>query len=575
MKKLLLLSFATVFFFSCGAPKKEKEEAAVQFTPANGNKYYGGVFKLNESEYIKTLFPHSIVDIYSYRVASQIYEGLFKFNSKTLEVENGLVDSYELDDSQTLYTFYLKKNAFFHDDACFEGGKGREVTASDIEYCFNLLSTPSRINQNFHLFDHVVKGAREFYQAKREKVEGPSKVEGIKVVNDHTIQIELERPNSMFLYNLARPGAFIFPKEAFELYGEDMRTKSVGTGPFKLASVDEDISIILRKNENYYGVDELGNELPFLDGIHMTFVKDKKIEFLKFQNNELHMMYRVPTDFLIEVLENDSYLIDRSPEMSTQYLAINNAHEVFEDINVRKAFSFAVDRKRILEFVLSGEGYKEGVNGVTPPAFKSYDIDNIDGYNYSPDSARIYLKKAGFPNGKGFPKITLDLNTEGDNYRNVAVELEKQIKLNLNVDVEIKISPISQIIDKSMSGNYQLLRLAWVADYPSPENYLWAFYSKTLPENIAEKSYPNMTRYKNAEFDQFYEKALLASSNKEAFDYFMKAEKVLMKDAPVIVLWYDEGYRILQPNVRNLVNNPIQYRDFSRVYFEQPTMANR
>ncbi|NLR92778.1 ABC transporter substrate-binding protein [Flammeovirga agarivorans] len=585
MRKLIavILSFTFLsLFVGCGSGNQEKGDAETVLTPAKGGKFYGGVFKVNEAEYIKNLFPLSIIDIYSYRIASQIYEGLFKFDQKTLQITPSLVDSYAKSDDQLVYTFKLKDNVFFHDDKCFESGKGRKLSAKDILYSFNLICTYNKNNQYAHLFTDIVVGAKDYYNASKADLtftkspEGQSGVSGFKVIDELTFEVTLEKPNSMFLYNLARPGAFIFPKEAYEAYGEDMRTKCVGTGPYQIASVDEDISIILSKNDNYHGKDEHGNQLPFLKAIVVSFVKDKKIEFLKFKKGELDMMYRVPTEDIIDILaesdetnENFKYHLQRTPEMSTQFLAMNNAGKIFNDINIRKAFNFAIDRQRILEYILNGEGYMEGHFGITPPVFDNYDIEDIQGYKYNLDSAKYYLAKAGYADGKGFPKVTLDLNTEGEQYSNVALEVKKQLKDKLNIEIELKISPFAQIAEKSIMGRYDFLRLAWIADYPSPENYLWAYYSKTLPKNLEDKSWPNLIRYSNPKFDVEYEKALGASDQKTAMVNFKKAEQILMQDAPFVVLWYDEGYRLIQRNIKDFPNNPMQYRDFSTVYFEK------
>ncbi|MBB6463814.1 ABC transporter substrate-binding protein [Flammeovirga kamogawensis] len=585
MRKLIAITFSFLIlavFMGCGPTNPTEKDAENKLTPTSGDKFYGGVFRVNESEYIKNLYPLSIIDIYSYRIASQIYEGLFKFDQKTLQVVPSLVDSYAKSDDQLVYTFKLKDNVYFHDDKCFENGKGRKLSAQDVVYNFNLICTYNRNNQYAHLFTDIVKGAAEYYDATKENLsfvrtpEGLEGVAGFKVIDALTLEITLLKPNSMFLYNLARPGAFIFPREAVENYGEDMRTKCVGTGPFQIASVDEDISINLSKNENYHGVDEFGNKLPFLKAISVSFIKDKKIEFLEFKKGELDMMYRIPTEDIIDVLtesdetnENFKYHLQRIPEMSTQFLAMNNQGKIFKDINIRKAFSFAIDRQRILEYILNGEGYMEGYHGITPPVFKNYDIEQITGYKMNIDSAKYYLAKAGYPDGKGFPKVTLDLNTEGEQYSNVALEVKKQLKDKLNVNVELKISPFAQIAEKSIMGRYDFLRLAWIADYPSPENYLWAYYGKTLPENPEEKSWPNLIRYSNPKFDVEYEKALASVDQNQAMVHFMNAEKILMADAPFIVLWYDEGYRLIQRYVEDFPNNPMQYRDFSTVYFDK------
>lgn len=585
MKKLIAITFSLLtlaFFTGCGTSDSENKSEENTLIPAKGNKYYGGVFKVNESEYIKNLYPLSIIDIYSYRIASQIYEGLYKFDQKTLQVIPSLVESSARSDDQLVYTFKLKDDVYFHDDKCFDDGKGKKLTAQDIFYSFNLVCTYNKNNQYAHLFTNIVEGATEYYNATKEDLsftrtpQGIEGVKGFKIIDEYTFQVTLLKPNSMFLYNLARPGAFIFPKEAREFYGDDMRTKCVGTGPFQIASVDEDISIILSKNEKYHNTDEHGNKLPFLKAIVVSFIKDKKIEFLEFKKGELDMMYRIPTEDIIDILtesdessENYKYRLQRIPEMSTQFLALNNQSKIFSDINVRKAFNYAIDRQRILEYILNGEGYMEGYNGITPPVFKNYDFENIKGYNLNIDSAKYYLAKAGYPNGKGFPKITLDLNTEGEQYSNVALEVKKQLKDKLNINIDLKFSPFAQIAEKSIMGRYDFLRLAWIADYPSPENYLWAYYSKTLPDNPNEKSWPNLIRYKNPKFDVEYEKALEASTEKEAMAHFMKAEQILMADAPFIVLWYDEGYRLIQRSVKDFHNNAMQYRDFSAVYFDK------
>jgi len=576
MKNLLKIFVLSVWLLSGCTSNNAPENNVYELKETKGGKYYGGVFNLNESEYIKNLNPISIIDVYSYRVASQVYEGLFKFNQIDItHVETSLIDSYMVSDDQTKYTFHLKKGVFFHDDPCFEGGKGRELTAQDVLYCFKRICTYDKSNQSFNLFSGIVKGADEHYNISKKGDVDNHEIEGVKLIDDFTIEIELIKPNSVFLFNLARPGAFIYPKEAVDKYGEEMRSKCVGTGPFKIAAIEEDISVLLKKNENYHETDEHGNKLPYLAAININFLKDKKIELMEFKQGNLDMMYRLPTDHIIEILDDAAssedgevpqFELQREAEMSSQFLVFNNFKGIFSNKEVRKAFSFAIDREKILDYVLNGEGYDIGKYGFTPPSFRNYDVTQIKGFNFNLDSARYYLKKAGYPEGKGFPEITLDLNAEGERYTNVATEVQKQLKDHLNVSININIAPIAQITEKSLSGDYDLMRLAWVADYPSPENFLWFFYGKNVPAKKDEKSYPNFTRYNNETFDAYYEKAINSLSEEEANKNFMLAEKLLMKDAPVLMLWYDEGYRLLQSYVKNFPNNPMQYRDFTKVY---------
>lgn len=571
---LLLIS---TFFYSCESIKGVKTESE---TPriAEGERNYGGVLRLSEVENIKSLYPPNIVDAFSYRISTQIYEGLFKFDQSNLNIINGLVSNYTIDNSGTVYTFSLKKGVFFHDDPCFEGGVGRELDANDVKFCFTQLCTQSPNNQSFSLFKNILKGANQYYDATINGNKPGFELEAVKVIDKYTVQLILEQPSSILLYNLARPGAFIYPAEAFNKYGVEMRIKTVGTGPFTLTDIDEGISIILKRHNRYHGIDQFGNKLPFLDAVSVQFIKDKKTELFEFKKGNLDMLYRLPTEYIIDILEEvnnkssngelTQYELQRSPEMITQFLFFHTQDGVFKDVNVRKAFSFAIDREKILEYILNGEGFAPGLHGITPPAFSNYDINKIKGYNLNVDSAKYYLAKAGFSNGKGFPQITFQLNSEGERNTFVALEVQKQLKDHLNVDIKLNILPIAQLIENSQNGNFTLARMAWVADYPSAENFLWLFDGKTVPASLKDKSFPNITRYKNSTFDQLYDLGLTAKSVEEANRYFLQAEQVLMNDSPIIVLWYDEGYRLIQSYVKNFPNNPMQYRDLSEVYLE-------
>lgn len=577
-KGLLKLFCICAILYSCN-PQKDSTVDSKEQKEAKGGKLYGGVFKVNESDYIKNLFPHNITDAISYRVATQVYEGLLKFNQSDLSLKNGIAESYTTDDTKSIYTFKLRQGVLFHDDPCFPEGKGRELTSEDIKYCFTLLCTQSINNQGFSVFQNILKGANEYYAATESGKKPDFELEGIKIIDKYTIQFTLNGPSSIFLYNLARPFTFIFPKEAYEKYGLEMRNKAVGTGPFKITTIEDDITIILSKNEKYYGEDEAGNKLPFLDAVKIKFIKDKKTELLEFKKGNLDMMYRLPTDYIIEILDEVSkkkgdygqYDLQRTPEMATHFLSFLNQGKIFNNKNLRKAFSFAINRKHILEAVLNGEGYAPAIYGITPlDIFKNpvYDVKKIKGYEFNSDSAKFYLAKAGYPDGKGFPKIVLELNSDGERNVAVAEEVQKELKENLNINMELNIVPFAQLVENMIGGKSDFFRGGWIADYPNPENFLWFFYGKTVPKSLNEPSYPNMMRYQSDAFDKLYEAGLKATSQEEAFKYFMEAENVVMEDAPIIVLWYDEGYRLMQSYVKDFDNNAMQYRDFSHVYFE-------
>ncbi len=581
MKKSLYLCVTALSLLVAGcssSQEAQQESLNASVREGAGGRYYGGVFRVNESEYIKNLFPPSITDVYSYRVAAQVYEGLFKFNDLDLTLENSLAESYTLDSTRTVYTIKLQDSVYFHDDPIFKGGKGRLLTAQDVAYCFTQLCTQSALNQNFSIFSGLLKGADAYYRASAGGKQPNFDVEGIEVLDPRTLRLSLTRPNAVFLVNLARPAAFIYPPEAVAEYGAEMRIKAIGTGAFKMGSVEENISIVLPRNPNYWAKDHHGNELPFLEAVNVQFISSKKAELYEFKKGNLDMIYRLPTEHILEILEDNingsgefnQFELQREPEMVTQFLTFNTANrQLFSNPDLRKAISFAIDRDKILTFVLNNEGFAPGHHGITPPVFTDYNISEIPGYRLNVDSARYYLSKAGYPNGKGFPKVEFMLNAEGDRNTNVAVEIQKQLSDHLNIDVEITTYPFAQLLENAFQGRFDMMRSAWYADFPSPENFLWIFYSGNQDTHKREPAYPNIARYSSVKFNKLYEQALQARSVKEANTYFIEAEKVLMQDAPIIVLWYDEGFRLLQSYVKNFPNNPMQYRDFSKVYFQQ------
>ncbi len=576
-RKLFIYSIIASLFFSCSKSEKN-EDLSEASSEGKGGRFYGGVLRLNESEYIKSLYPPSITDAFSFRIASQIYEGLFKFDQMNLSLRKALIDDYAIDSSGTSYTFKLKKGIFFHDDACFPNGKGRELVAEDVKYCFTQLCSQSINNQGFIVFKGLLKGADKYHASSQNGKVPSFDIEGLQLIDKYTIRVSLTKPSSIFLYDMARPFTLIYPKEAKEKYGLEMRAKAIGTGPFILSHVEEDISIILRKNKNYYGIDQYGNKLPFLEAVDIKYIREKKSELFEFKKGNLDMIYRLPAEHVAEILEStksggaseySNYELQQTPEMATQFYTFNNKGKVFSNKNLRKAISFGVDRQKIFDLVLNREGFSPGYQGIIPPAFKEYPVDSVKGYVFNLDSARYYLAKAGYPAGKGFPPVTLELNSDGERNTNVAVEVVRQLRENLNITIEMKIIPFSQLVENIITGKADFYRIGWLADFPSPENFLSLFYGKDVPASLDEKSFPNFPRYTNDKFDEQYEKALSMRTPEEALPYFFKAEKILIADAPVVVLWYDMGFRLLQNYVKNFPNNAIQYRDYSEVYLEK------
>ena len=171
-------------------------------------------------------------------------------------------------------------------------------------------------------------------------------------------------------------------------------------------------------------------------------------------------------------------------------------------------------------------------------------------------------------NGKKFPTVKIELNSGGLKNTNVVIEMQKQLLDVLNINVEFEIVSLQQKINDAKHAQAEIFRSCWIADYPSPENFLWLFYGANVPETLDQPSYPNTTRYKNTEYDQLFKLAKNAKTLAESYSYFNQAEQIMIKEAPIMVLWYDENYRLVRSHVKNLLSNPIRFRDYSQVYLQ-------
>ncbi len=189
--------------------------------------------------------------------------------------------------------------------------------------------------------------------------------------------------------------------------------------------------------------------------------------------------------------------------------------------------------------------------------------------------AKKLLADAGFPNGKGFPVLNIKINSGGSMNMQVVVEIQNQLKQHLNIDVTFDIVALKDKLSEAQLGHTEVVRAAWNADFPSPESFLSMFYGKPVPNQPDVPSYPNTTRYQNPAFDELYLKGKYAKTPEEAYPYFLQAEQLMMNDAPVIVLWYNENNPLVKGFVKNLYNNPMNYRDLSQVYLAKDLIATK
>lgn len=527
----------------------------------------GGTFVMAENIEIASIFPVSVTNQVEALVVAQIHESLVRLDSKTLEVIPGLVQKWEISEDGKKITFHLTKGAHFQDDKCYKDSKGPEITSKDVLFSLTNICTKTDENHQFNtlLKDRLV-GANDYFNKKAQSVSG------IKIIDDYTFSLELVNPSLSFLKLLANPSAAIINETAFKAYGTNLKT---GAGPFIYDASSNKDKFVLRKNPNYFLKDSSGCALPYLDTVVVMVAPSIEDGLSMFENQQIDLINTLPSLRVKDVVEKNikefishppKSLLQREPEMLSQFYVFNTKQKPFDNVKVRQAINYAVDREKLVDNVLQGQAIGAAVYGITPNTFNGYDIKKINGYNLDVEKAKKLLAEAGFPNGKGFPEVRVLVNSGNSRNSSVAVELQKQLKQNLNINVNFESLPNTQKYELQMHGKGDVFRDAWVADYSSPESFLSLFAGDAVPADNTGASYPNTSRYQNSDYDAYFKKGRDSNNKDSSYAYFMKAEQLLMNDAVIIPLWYEGSYRLLTNKVKGLNLNAMRYYDFTKTY---------
>jgi peptide/nickel transport system substrate-binding protein len=561
----------------------KKEETKSEMRPASDGKFYGGVYRVNELAELRALDPVKVNDVVSSKISDQIYDKLLSLD-ENLKLQPSLAERWEVSADGLTYTYYLRKGVMFHDNEAFPGGKGRELTAQDVKYSYERLCDPRAGTLNFGYVAEKVKGAQEFFKSAQEAQKnggepGVKEVTGFKVIDNYTFAVELVKPFAPFEFYPSLTSFSIHPREAVEHFKDDFRFHPVGTGPFVFKSWTPDQNLVLQRNPNYWMKDEAGNQLPYLDEIHFTFMKDEKTQLLEFKQGNMEESYRIPNEFFADVVDENKnpkgeyakYQVLHQPTLATQFYGMLTTDPVFKNKLVRQAISYAVDREKIIKYVLKGQAGGAGNHGLVPPAVPDYNAQSITGYSYNPQKAKELMAQAGFPDGKGFPAITLQLNAGGGRNISVAEAIQSMLSQTLGITVNLNQVEFARHTATIDEGKAPFYRLGWVGDYPDPETFLNLLYGKLVPAD-GGISPINSTRYQNPEFDKLFEQALSTTDRLKRFELYRQAEQIAVNDAPMLFVFYDEDYRLLQPYVENYKNNALDTRFYKYVWLNPAKM---
>ncbi|MBO5957850.1 MAG: ABC transporter substrate-binding protein [Bacteroidales bacterium] len=489
----------------------------------------------------------------------------------------------------------------------------RKVVAHDFVYSFNRV-LDRKLNSS---------GSWIFANVKRQQTtdNGQQTFEyAFNAINDTILEIELSQPFPAFLGILSMSYASVVPHEAVEYYGTEFGRHPVGTGPFKYQYWKEGVKLVFRKNPNYFEVvkdvktqrrkdakiesdsatlrlcDSATLRLPYLDAISISFIIDKQVAFMEFIKGKFHFMSGIDARYKDELLTRDGHLrseyedeiyLIREPYLNTEYLAffLGDDDTLGKDrsLALRQAVSYSIDREKMLRYLRNGIG-TPGNNGIIPAGLPGYEdaktqrrkdakiesdsttlrlcdseslrlcdsATSTIGYPYNPKKAEQLLKD------NDLIGYELKLYTTQD-YIDIAKFVQSALtEIGLNCRVE-EMMPAA-LREKRANGNLPFFRSSWVADYPDAENYLSLFTTNNFtPQG------PNYTHYSNAKFDELYQKSLTCNDLEERSKIYHEMDSLMMTEAPVVILFYDEVLRFVNKNVEGLGSNPTNMLNLKKV----------
>ncbi|HET7119149.1 MAG TPA: ABC transporter substrate-binding protein [Hanamia sp.] len=513
------------------------------------------IFHYNEQSGIATLDPAFAKNQSIMWAVHQIYNTLVQIDNN-LNLVTSLAKSWDISSDNLTFTFHLRNDVFFQDNPAFPNGKGRKMTAEDVVYSFERILDPATASSGAWIFNGRVDTVQPF-----------------KAIDDTTFQLRLLKPFHPILGVMSMQYCSIIPKEVVEKYGKDFRRHPCGTGPFEFVAWEEGQALVLKKNPEYFEKDSTGARLPYLDGIKITFLQNKATEFLEFQQKRLDFVNEIDPSFKDEILTKggllrkdwkDKIVLIKHPALTVEYLGflcdsslplVKNSP--LKDVRIRKAINYGFDRKKMILYIRNSIG-TAATSGFIPAGFPSFDSSAVKGYHYDQAKALELLKEAGYPNGVGLPPfklLTVPLYADFASY--IANEL-LQIGIKINVEVIQK----SLLLEQTAKSEALFFRGSWIADYPDAENFLSVFYSK----NPAP---PNYTRYNNPKFDKLYEASLSEKNDSVRYKLYQQADQVMIKDAPVVPLWYDMVIWLVQPYVKNFIPNGLNLLELRRVKIKE------
>ena len=488
-----------------------------------------------------TIDPHVTTDATSARIIVEVFGGLVTIDP-ALNIVPDLAESWDISNNGLVYTFHLRPDAKFHD--------GTPVTAHDVQWSLERATNPLTESPVVDQYLGDIVGVDE-------KLAGDATtIAGVRLIDEHTIEITIDGSKSYFLAKLTYPTAFVLDQENVEANPRTWFREPNGTGPFRLTEYRVGETLKLGRNEHYH----LGP--PKLEEVE--FILSGGTSMLMYENDEIHVAGVGLADLdRLNDPNNELYpeLKTAPPSFSVNYIGLNVSEPPLDDVKVRQALNFAVDKREIASIVMGD--LVEPADGILPPNFPGYD-EGVRGYEYDPVKAKQLLEESKYGDDlENIPPITI--TTPGSFGANVSLDMEVILQMwerNLGITAEFQQTEYATFLKDLHKGRFQMFDIGWIADYPDPENFLDILFHS--------ESTNNHTHYSNPDVDELLIKARVETDTNARYALYNQAEQQILDDAPWVPLWFDGERKLLvKPNVHDYLLPPLVIPRYRYVYLTE------
>ncbi|MDH4231342.1 MAG: ABC transporter substrate-binding protein [Nitrospirota bacterium] len=469
-----------------------------------------------------TLDPALIVDVTGGSISAKIFNGLVKLDEQ-LNVVPDIAESWKISEDGTTYVFHLRKNVNFSNN--------REVTSSDFKYSFKRILSPSGRSPNTWVLEKI-SGAKDFMQGR------VSDISGIEIPDPYTVEIKLEQPFSPFLQLLTMTAAYVLPKEEVERLGDDFSSHPVGTGPFLLKEWKHNNQIVLKKNSLYFAAP------PKIEGIVYRIIPEDLTAVTEFELGNIDV---------ITVPASEYSRYRTSPEwkeylssiygLNVYYLGFNCSRPPFDNVNLRKAVAYAIDREKILNTFYEKRGRL--AQGPVPDILRKWQA--LFPYAFDLQKARELIDEEAMNDRT----ILFYITTADQEVIDIAEIIQSYLK-EAGLNIKIKQLEWSAYKAAINNGEPDLFWLSWWADYPDPENFLFPLFHSS---NHGASG--NRSRYTSSEVDRLIEAGQRALDSTARDGYYASAEKIIAEEVPWVFFWHKTDFTLRQPYLKNYKIYPI------------------